>query len=90
MDMTDALTTCGTPAEFGQAFRREREALGLTQSDVAKIVGCRRQTIGDLEEGKNVGMLTLFRALGVIDKRLAIHADRPDAAAIARMLEDDE
>jgi transcriptional regulator with XRE-family HTH domain len=90
MDTPNARKTCSTPAEFGQAFRQEREALGLTQSDVANAARCRRQTIGDLEEGKNVGMLTMFRALGAIGKRLAIHADRPDAADIARMLEDEE
>lgn len=90
MPTSDKPAICSTPAEFGHAFRQEREALGMTQSDVAKIVDCRRQTIGDLEEGKNVGMLTMFRALGAIGKRLAIHADRPDAADIARMLENEE
>ena len=37
-----------TPAEFGQLFRAEREARGLTQADVAASAGVRRQTIGEM------------------------------------------
>jgi DNA-binding XRE family transcriptional regulator len=68
------LPLANSPAELGKIFRRERKALGLTQSDVASKVGCRRQTIADLEVGKNVTTLVLFKALGVIGKQLQVCA----------------
>ncbi|MES2946775.1 MAG: helix-turn-helix transcriptional regulator [Pseudomonadota bacterium] len=61
-------------AEFGAIYRRERQALGLTQSDVAQKVGCRRQTIADMEAGRSVTTLTLFNALGAIGKQLQVCA----------------
>ena len=61
-------------AEFGVTYRRERQALGLTQSDVAQKAGCRRQTIADMETGKSVTTLTLFNALGAIGKQLQVCA----------------
>ncbi len=66
------LLLANSPAEFGNIFRRERNALGLTQSDVAGKMGCRRQTVADLEAGKNVTSLVLFKALGVIGKQLQV------------------
>lgn len=64
-----------TAKEFGGMFRAEREAIGKTQQQVASLVGCRRQTIGDLEDGKNVGLVTVFIALSVIGKTLAIKSN---------------
>jgi transcriptional regulator with XRE-family HTH domain len=61
-----------SPAELGKIFHRERKALGLTQVDVAAKVGCRRQTIADLEAGKNVTTLVLFKALGAISKQVQV------------------
>jgi transcriptional regulator with XRE-family HTH domain len=68
------LPLANSPAELGEIFRRERKALGLTQSDVASKVGCRRQTIADLEAGKNVTTLVLFKALGAISKQVQLCA----------------
>jgi transcriptional regulator with XRE-family HTH domain len=75
-DFAAAITLpfANSPAELGEIYRRERKALGLTQSDVASKVGCRRQTIADLEAGKNVTTLVLFKALGVIGKQLQVCA----------------
>lgn len=68
-------TNAKTPREFGEMFRAEREALGMTQQQVASSVKCRRQTIGDLEDGKNVGLMTVFMALSAIGKTLAIKSN---------------
>jgi transcriptional regulator with XRE-family HTH domain len=68
------LAFANSPAELGEIFRRERKALGFTQSDVASKVGCRRQTIADLEAGKNVTTLVLFKALGAISKQVQVCA----------------
>ena len=45
---------------FGQMLRDERKALGKTQDDVAAAVGTRRQTIADLEVGRNVSLHTVL------------------------------
>lgn len=76
--------------DLGQAFRAERQALGLTQQALASATGYRRQTIVDLEAGKNVSLQTLFAALAalgkglnIVDTRLSLDQlsslrDRPD------------
>ena len=57
---------------FGRMLRAERKALGKTQSDMAAAVGTARQTIADLENGKNVGSHILFAALSAIGKVVTI------------------
>lgn len=61
---------------FGKRFRQERKALGKTQSDVAKSIGVRRQTIADLEKGENVGSHVLFAALRALNKNMAVTEHR--------------
>jgi DNA-binding XRE family transcriptional regulator len=72
MNEKTILTKASTPKEFGEMFRTERQALGMTQQDVARAVGCRRQTIGNLEDGKSVGLMTVFMALSAIRKTISI------------------
>jgi hypothetical protein len=43
---------CFSAAELGASFRANRLALRKTLQWVATRVGCRRQTIADLEAGK--------------------------------------
>jgi DNA-binding XRE family transcriptional regulator len=83
------LTKASTPKEFGELFRAEREALGMTQLDVARAVGCRRQTIGDLEDGKNVGLMTVFMALSAIRKTLSIKSSNLELEDAASFLEEE-
>jgi DNA-binding XRE family transcriptional regulator len=83
------LTKVSTPKEFGEMFRAEREALGMTQQDVARVVGCRRQTIGDLEDGKNVGLMTVFMALSAIRKSLSIKSSSLELEDVASFLEEE-
>ena len=58
--------------ELGAWLRAEREALGRTQSWLATRVGSRRQTIADLEAGRNVSLRVLFGALSALGKGLQI------------------
>lgn len=41
-----------TPQTLGQAISTRRKLTGLTQSDLAAILGVTRQLIGELERGK--------------------------------------
>lgn len=41
-----------TPLGFGQQIRDRRKRLGLSQGDVADVVGVNRRVIGELERGK--------------------------------------
>ncbi len=48
---------------IGQVLRQQRRAMGYTQDQVAQSLDVRRQTIADLENGKNVGSHLLLGAL---------------------------
>lgn len=75
---------------FGEAFRKNRRALHKTQEFVAKQVGCRRQTIADIEAGKNVAIYTLMAALSALGKGVQIIDARVDYDRITEMFDDDE
>jgi transcriptional regulator with XRE-family HTH domain len=66
------MKTATNAIELGAWLRAEREALGHTQSWVATRVGSRRQTIADLEAGRNVAVGVLFGALTALGKGLQI------------------
>lgn len=61
-----------TASDLGKMLRDNRKALGKTQEQIANMIGCRRQTIGDLEAGKNVEIYTLMDALAALGKGLQI------------------
>ncbi len=48
---------------IGQLLRQQRKSMGYTQDQVAQSLDVRRQTIADLENGKNVGSHLLLGAL---------------------------
>ena len=73
-------------ATFGEMIRDERKALGKTQDDLATAVGTRRQTIADLESGKNVGSHIVFATLGALGKMVSITDARPDAESMELLL----
>lgn len=58
--------------ELGAAFRAERKALGRSQQWVADQCKFRRQTVADIESGKNVELFTLMAALTALGKGLLI------------------
>ena len=57
-----------------------------TQDDVAAAVGTRRQTIADLEGGRNVGSHIVFAVLAALGKMVAITDARPDLETIRAMV----
>ena len=83
------MQTAFSASELGSAFRANRRALRRTLQWVADHVGCRRQTIADLEAGKNVGLYTLFAALAALDKGLSIVDTRADLEQIGAWLDKD-
>lgn len=77
-------------ADLGKAFRANRCALKKTQETIAQCVGCRRQTIADIEAGKNVEIYTLIAALSALGKGLEIVDARVDVDRISELFDDDE
>ena len=75
---------------LGAAFRANRVALRKSQQWVAARVGCRRQTIADLEAGKNVELYTVFAALSALDKGLAIIDVRPEFNRLSELFDEPE
>lgn len=78
------------PLAFGRSFKAERRALGKTQQEVADAAGCRRQTIVDLEAGRNVSLHTVFAALAALGKGLTIADARPDLDQLHLLLDEDD
>ena len=69
--------------DLGLAFRAERRALRMTQQALADATGYRRQTIVDLEAGRNVSLQTLFAALAALGKGLVIVDARPSLGQLS-------
>ena len=78
------------PLMFGRAFRAERRALGRTQQEIAEAARCRRQTIADLEVGRNVSLHTVFAALAALGKGLLIADARPDLDRLHLLADPDD
>jgi transcriptional regulator with XRE-family HTH domain len=57
---------------IGQFLRSKRKEKGLNQQDLAQKVGVRRQTIADLENGKNVGSYLLCSVIDTFNLRLSL------------------
>ncbi len=67
-----------TSKELGALIRAERKIRGRSQQWMAERVGCRRQTIADLEAGRNVALNILMGALTALGKGLSIVDSRID------------
>jgi len=78
-----------TAKELGERIRAEREARGRSQSWVAERVGVRRQTIADLEAGRNVALNVLIGAVAALGKGLAIVDARADLEHLEEIFGDD-
>ena len=76
--------------DLGAWLRAEREALGRTQSWLATRVGTRRQTIADLEAGRNVSVRLLFGALSALGKGLQIVDARLEVDRLKEVFPDDD
>jgi transcriptional regulator with XRE-family HTH domain len=78
-----------TAKELGERVRAEREARGRSQSWVAERVGVRRQTIADLEAGRNVALNVLLGTVAALGKGLAIVDARADLEHLEEIFGDE-
>lgn len=76
--------------DLGIWVRSERKAQGRSQAWIADQVGCRRQTIVDLEAGRNVELNILFGALAALGKGLAIVDTRIDIERLNEVFRDED
>jgi len=83
------VATALTAKQLGESVRAEREARGRSQSWVAERVGVRRQTIADLEAGRNVALNVLMGAVAALGKGLAIVDARVDLEHLDEIFGDD-
>ena len=79
-----------TPNELGVLIRAERKARGRSQEWIAERVGCRRQTVADLEAGRNVALHILMGALTALGKGLSIVDARIELEQLEDIFRDDE
>jgi HTH-type transcriptional regulator / antitoxin HipB len=79
-----------SPGDLGALIRAERRAKGRSQAWVAERVGCRRQTIADLEAGRNVALHILMGALAALGKGLSIVDARVDLEHLAEIFADSD
>ena len=76
--------------DLGSLVRAERKARGRSQEWVAERVGCRRQTIADLEAGRNVALNILMGALAALGKGLIVVDARVKLEQLKEIFRDDE
>jgi DNA-binding XRE family transcriptional regulator len=76
--------------DLGIWVRSERKAQGRSQAWIADQVGCRRQTIVDLEAGRNVELNILFGALAALGKGLAVVDTRIDVERLNEVFRDED
>jgi DNA-binding XRE family transcriptional regulator len=76
--------------DLGFEVRSERKAQGRSQAWIAARVGCRRQTIVDLEAGRNVELNVLFGALAALGKGLAIADARIDVERLHEVFRNED
>ncbi|MHB8455869.1 MAG: helix-turn-helix transcriptional regulator [Acidiferrobacterales bacterium] len=73
----------------GEAFKKERLAVGMTQAQVAEKAGVRRETIIQLESGAPTSSSTIIQAVAAIGKALAIVDRRLDYDNLDRVFDED-
>ncbi|MEY2341471.1 helix-turn-helix transcriptional regulator [Acidithiobacillus sp. IBUN Pt1247-S3] len=80
-----------TTQDWGEAIRKERRARGWSQAEFARMCGRRRQTIIDLEKGRNVSLYTFRIALITLGKGIRIETiGRVELERLAEILRDDD
>lgn len=68
--MTNIPVFCAS--DLGKSIRNERKKLGLTQAQLAKQSGCRRETVIAAESGENISIYTLMSIFAGLGKGLRI------------------
>ena len=74
-----------TPKQIGDAVRRRRRALGMTQKDIAGKTSLRQATISGVESGESGTLRTLFDVLTALDMEVVV---RPRTKASTDKIED--
>jgi HTH-type transcriptional regulator/antitoxin HipB len=74
-----------TPKQIGDAVRRRRRALGMTQKDIAGKTNLRAATISGVEAGESGTLRTLFDVLTALDMEVVV---RPRTKASTDKIED--
>lgn len=86
--MTDIIRL---PAELGAQLRQQREALGLSKSQLADKAGKVREVIYRLEAGDDTTVSSLLAVLGALGLALRLErAGLPSASDIARRFQEDD
>ncbi|MCC7002950.1 MAG: helix-turn-helix transcriptional regulator [Gemmatimonadaceae bacterium] len=71
-----------TRKDLGQSMRELRRGLGLTQAQLAEIVGVNRRWVLQVEQAKtSADLQTLLRALGALGAELHLRPERTSAGA---------
>lgn len=71
--------TIRTTGELGQAIRRRRQAIGLTQAGVAQVAGVGNRFVSELERGKSTAEFgKVLRVVSVLGLDLHV-VGRPGA-----------
>ena len=76
--------------ELGAPIGAEPKGRGRTQAWVPARAGYRRQTIADLEAGRNVEINVLMRALSALGKAVTIVDARVDLERLPEIFDDDQ
>jgi HTH-type transcriptional regulator / antitoxin HipB len=79
-----------TAGDLGRTLRAERRAQGLTQEALASRAQITRQTVIDLEKGKNVSVYVLMAVLAALGKALQVTDARPSVSEARALFADDE
>jgi HTH-type transcriptional regulator/antitoxin HipB len=74
-----------TPKQVGDAVRRRRRSLGMTQKDIAEKTNLRQATISGVEAGESGTLRTLFDVLTALDMEVVV---RPRTKASTDKIED--
>jgi predicted transcriptional regulator len=86
--MTDIIRL---PDELGAQLRQQREALGLSKSQLAEKAGKVREVIYRLEAGDDTTVSSLLAVLGALGLALRLErAGLPSARDVARRVQQDD
>ena len=73
--------TADVRERFGDAVRTRREALGLTQEDLADRAGIHRTYLSDVERGtRNVSLVNVERVAGALNELMSDLFRRVDSS----------
>ena len=83
--------TLRLPDELGRQLREQREALGMSKSELAGKAGKVREVIYRLEAGEDATVSSLMAVLGALGLGLRLErVGLPTAKEVARRFQEDE